>query len=142
MSIASHRRRFSAAARNAPPAKEPAEDPTLAFNAVVEQFALRKRQERDCAIAMVAFAQALAGTVMQPPVDGAAQQPGETAGSPEPASPAAGQPPTDRVEPLDPRKVYTWWEIMNHPSVKALPPWTASHVPHFYPDDDDDEDEA
>ena len=102
------------------------------FVSAVEDFNRERRREQKAAEAMVAFAQALAGTVMQAPAP-------EPAG--EPQSPAKRRPPR-APEHLGPHAVYTFEEVMRLPrhSPEGCYDPFAVVVP-VYPAPDDDEDE-
>jgi hypothetical protein len=112
VSSASHRRRFEAVARRQSGEEAGAESGKGSgdqYIAAVHEADRRRQQEKQAATALVAFAQALAGTVLQPRVHaGGNHDPAR-----EPVLPATPRRARD-IEPerLDPRAEVTWEEAM------------------------------
>jgi hypothetical protein len=103
------------------------------YIAAVLEADRRRRQEKAAATAMVAFAQTLASTVMQPPdAPGARESRGVASASarasvgvsnaaPESRAPSKSAPNAE-LEEIDPHRIYTWDELMRRPWVGELNP--------------------
>ncbi len=110
MSFANHRRRFDVVGR-------PGGKAAHSYDAAVEALDRRLAEERAPALAMVALAQALAGTVMQPPEKSLA----EPVAEPEEAPPAEPELPAGPKPRLDMHTPATLEQVLSEPWIETPP---------------------